>query len=172
MAQIIRFPVKTQAASSGYDNLSRLIAVAATKEVLNFYVESIEQMKESGNLLDGEVQKLTELGREKRLEMEKPNPVEKESVENPGVYCYTPEMGQKKPDCQMEASRGYYGGHWYIDTPLEIKGRGITFLKKYADKDFCVPGNYRVGWNEYRVTNRAFEKLQEQYTISQELFLD
>lgn len=42
MAQIIRFPVKTQAASSGYDNLSRLIAVAATKEVLNFYVESIE----------------------------------------------------------------------------------------------------------------------------------
>lgn len=54
MAQIIRFPVKAQAASSGYDNLSRLIAVAATKEVLNFYVESIEQLEKSGKLLDGE----------------------------------------------------------------------------------------------------------------------
>lgn len=85
MAQIIQFPVKTQAASNGYDNLSRLIAVAATKEVLNFYVESIEQLEKSGKLLDGEAQKLTEQGRKKRLEMAKPDPVEKESVENPGV---------------------------------------------------------------------------------------
>ena len=77
MAQIIRFPVKAQAASSGYDNLSRLIAVAATKEVLNFYVESIEQLEKSGKLLDGEAQKLTEQGREKRLEMAKPYPIEK-----------------------------------------------------------------------------------------------
>lgn len=90
----------------------------------------------------------------------------------PGVYQYTPEMGGAKPDCQMEASRGYYGGHWFIDTPLEIKGRGITFLKKYTDKDFCTPGHYRVGWNEYRVTNKAFDKLKEQYTISQEVCLD
>lgn len=172
MAQIIQFPVKEKQVSNGYDNLSRLIAVAATKEVLNFYIESMEQMEESGNLLDGEAQKLTEQGREKRLEMAKPDPVEKEPVENPGVYCYTPEMGQKKPDCQMEASRGYYGGHWYIDTPLEIKGRGITFLKKYADKDFCVPGNYRVGWNEYRVTDRAFGILKTKYSISQECLLD
>ena len=69
MAQIIRFPVKAQAVSSGYDNLSRLIAVAATKEVLNFYVESIEQLEKSGKLLDSEAQKLTEQGREKRLEI-------------------------------------------------------------------------------------------------------
>ena len=81
-------------------------------------------------------------------------------------------MGGAKPDCQMEASRGYYGGHWFIDTPLEIKGRGITFLKKYTDKDFCTLGHYRVGWNEYRVTNKAFDKLKEQYTISQEVCLD
>ena len=49
MAQIIQFPVKTQAVSNGYDNLSRLIAVAATKEVLNFYIESIEQLEKTGN---------------------------------------------------------------------------------------------------------------------------
>lgn len=136
MAQIIRFPVKAQAASSGYDNLSRLIAVAATKEVLNFYVESIEQLEKSGKLLDGEAQKLTEQGREKRLEMAKPDPIEKEVAEAPGVYRYTPEMGGQKPECQMEASRGYYGKHWFIDTPLELKGRGIELIKKYQEKDF------------------------------------
>lgn len=172
MAQIIQFPVKTQAVSNGYDNLSRLIAVAATKKVLNFYVESIEQLEKSGKLLDGEAQKLTEQGREKRLEMAKPDPVEKEPVENPGVYCYTPEMGQKKPDCQMEASRGYYGKHWFIDTPLEIKGRGIEFVKKYQEKDFCNPEDHRAGWNEYRVTNRAFEILKTKYSISQKCLLD
>ena len=32
MAQIIRFPVKAQAASSGYDNLSRLIAVGEIRK--------------------------------------------------------------------------------------------------------------------------------------------
>ena len=171
MAQIIQFPVKTQEVSNGYDNLSRLIAVAATKDVLNFYIESIEHLEKSGNLLDGEAQKLTEQGREKRLEMAKPDPIEKEIVEAPGVYRYTPEMGGQKPDCQMEASKGYYGKHWFIDTPLELKGRGIEFIKKYQEKDFCSK-DHRAGWNEYRVTNRAFEKLQEQYTISQELFLD
>lgn len=171
MAQIIRFPVKAQAASSGYDNLSRLIAVAAAKEVLNFYVESIEQLEKSGKLLDGEAQKLTEQGREKRLEMAKPDPIEKEVAEAPGVYCYTPEMGGQKPECQMEASRGYYGKHWFIDTPLELKGRGIELIKKYQEKDFCSK-DHRVGWNEYRVTNRAFEKLKEKYSISQECLLD
>lgn len=171
MAQIIQFPVKTQEVSNSYDNLRRLIAAAVTKEGLDFYVESIEQLKKTGKLLDGEAQKLTEQGREKRLELAKPDPIEKEVAEASGVYCYTPEMGGQKPDCQMEASRGYYGKHWFIDTPLELKGRGIEFIKKYQEKDFCSKDR-RVGWNEYRVTNRAFEKLQEQYTISQELFLD
>lgn len=172
MAQIIQFPVKEQAVSNGYDNLSRLIAIAATGDVLNVYIETIEQLEKAGNLLDGEAQKLTEQGREKRLELAGPNSVKKETVEAPGVYCYTPEMGGRKPECQMEASRGYYGKHWFIDTPLEIKGRGIEFVKKYQEKDFCSPGNYRVGWNEYRVTNRAFDKLKEKYSISQECLLD
>ena len=51
------------------------------------------------------------------------------------------------------------------------KDNTIELIKKYQEKDFCSK-DHRVGWNEYRVTNRAFEKLQEQYTISQELFLD
>ena len=95
--------------------------------------------------------------------MAKPDPIEKEVAEAPGVYCYTPEMGGQKPECQMEASRGYYGKHWFIDTPLELKGRGIELIKKYQEKDFCSK-DHRVGWNEYRVTDRAFEKLKEKYS--------
>lgn len=48
MAQIIQFPVKTQEVSNSYDNLRRLIAAAVTKEGLDFYVESIEQLKKNG----------------------------------------------------------------------------------------------------------------------------
>ena len=166
MAQIIQFPVKEQVVSNGYHNLSRLISGADTTEALNWYIESMERLEKAGNLLDGEAQKLEEQGKKKRLEMSAADP-----VEVPGVYCYTPEMGGQKPDCQMEASRGYYGKHWFIDTPLELKGRGIELIKKYQEKDFCSK-DHRVGWNEYRVTNRAFEKLKEKYSISQECLLD
>lgn len=166
MAQIIQFPVKEQVVSNGYNNLSRLISGAETTEALNWYIESMERLEKAGNLLDGEAQKLEEQGKKKRLEMSAADPVEVS-----GVYCYTPEMGGQKPDCQMEASRGYYGKHWFIDTPLELKGRGIELIKKYQEKDFCSK-DHRVGWNEYRVTNRAFEKLKEKYSISQECLLD
>lgn len=168
MAKIIRFPVKS---SNGYKNFSELIQITTSKAALNFYIECIETAEKQGHFLEGEAEKLMEQGKKKRLEMARPEQTKEEATQ-PGVYCYTPEMGQQKPDCQMEASRGYYGKHWFIDTPLEIKGRGITFMKKYQEKDFCNPGNHRVGWNEYRVTEKAFEKLKEQYTISQEICLD
>ena len=172
MAQIIQFPTKEAMASNGYSNLSGLIAIATSNEAVESYISVADLMQKVGYLHDGDLEKLTEQAREKRLEMAKPELAEKEAVEAPGVYRYTPEMGGQKPDCQMEASRGYYGKHWYIDTPLEIKGRGIEFVKKYQEKDFCKPGNYRVGWNSYRVTNRAFEKLKEKYSISLECLLD
>ena len=105
MAKIIRFPVREQE-SVAYGNYTQLIEAALSKETLNFYMECIE-----------ESEKLLEQDRKRRLEMAKPVQTEKEVAESPGVYCYTPEMGQRKPDCQMEASRGYYGKHWYIDTP-------------------------------------------------------
>ena len=66
MAHIIQFPVKQQNVSNGYDNLARLIAVAATTDIINFYMESIEELKKNGALMDGEAEKLTEQGRAKR----------------------------------------------------------------------------------------------------------
>ena len=169
MGKVIQFPVRE---SNGYSNLSRLFSVANSVESVNFYLETLEQLKKDGYLLPGEYEKLKDRGRSKRLELAKPEPVAAKHPEKPGTYLYTSEMGQEKPVCQMEASRGYYGGHMYIDTPLEIKGRGIAFVKRYSEKDFVNPNNHKVGWNHYRVTNRAFEKLKQQYTISMECLLD
>lgn len=169
MGKVIQFPVRE---SNGYSNLTRLIGVANSIEILNVYIETLEQLEKDGYLLPGEYDKLKEQGRSKRLELAQPESVAAVQPEQPGTYIYTPEMGQEKPVCQMEASRGYYGKHMYIDTPLELKGRGITFLKKYESKELTASGQYKVGWNEYQVTNRAFEKLKEQYTISMECLLD
>ena len=90
----------------------------------------------------------------------------------PGTHVYWPEMGDRKPECKIEASLSYYGKHYFLDTPLELKGRGITFIKKYERKDLTASGQYKVGWNEYQVTKRAFDLLKQQYSISMEALLD
>lgn len=90
----------------------------------------------------------------------------------PGTHLYWPEMGDRKPDCKIEASLGYYGRHFFIDTPLELKGRGIEFLEKWDSKQLTASGQYKAGWNHYRVTERAFELLKKQYPISMEALLD
>ncbi len=82
-----------------------------------------------------------------------------------GVHSHTPEMGQRKVHCQMEARLGHYGNHYFVYTPLELKGRGITYL------DTLVMGR-RNGWHSYRVTENAFSKLTETYSVSMELLLD
>lgn len=168
-ATIIQFP---QSHSNAFSNLSGLIELASDNLVVEEYAELAELYCKEGHFKPGEVEQLQEQIRKKRLNNAKPEKKPAIIPNGSGVYCYTPEMGEQKPDCQVEASRGYYGKHWFVDTPLELKGRGITFLKKYEGKDLTTPGSYKVGWNEYQVTNRAFEKLKEQYTISQELFLD
>lgn len=170
-AQIINFPGKVQQ-SNGYDNLARLIAVADTTESLNFYMECIGELESKGFLLDGESKKLMEQGREKRINISTPAKQDPEEVIESGVYSYTPEVGQQKPNCQMEASLSYYGKHYFVDTPIELKGRGITLVKQYTEKDFVDQNNYRVGWYEYQVTKLAFEKLKEKYSISIERNLD
>lgn len=89
-----------------------------------------------------------------------------------GVHSFTPEMGQRKPNCQMEMSIGHYG-NYYIKTPLELKGRGIKFLETFTASQLVGGASSRlVGWNKYKVTDRAFEKLEQQYSISNESNLD
>lgn len=59
-----------------------------------------------------------------------------------GLHCYTPEMGQRKPEVKMEA-------HWIDGCQKKVEN-----------------------WRSYRVTKAAFEKLKSQYPISMECCLD
>ena len=168
-ATIIQFP---QAQSNAFLNLTRLIALASDNQAVEQYAEVMAVCHEDNMFYSGEVEKLQEQIRERRLENVRPKERPAVVPEKPGLYCYTPEMGEKKPECQIEAHRSFYGDHHYIDTKLSLKGRGIKHNRVLEEKHLSKSAQYKVGWNEYIVTERAFEKLQEQYTISQELLLD
>lgn len=167
MCKILNFPVQD---SNGYKNLLTFFEMCDTVKSCNFYLESAEYLFEKGNITQRELYTLRRVGRKKRLALAAPAPQEPQEATGPGVYCYTPEMGQKRPECQMEASIGHYGRHYFIDTPLQLKGRGITFLKQYKPGDLRT--SRKDGWNVYQVTSLAYEKLQKQYTISVERCLD
>lgn len=97
----------------------------------------------------------------------------KNKIANIGLNIYNPEMGQKKPISQIEATMAYSSQHWYLDTPLTLKGRGIKFIKKYtADELVGGETNRKLGWNSYKATYAAFEKLKTQYAIGKEALFD
>lgn len=169
MVAIIQFP---QRESNSYRNLTRLIDLADNTAALGFYAEALVVGIEEGNFLPGEQEKLTEQIRSKRLDLTRPETRPAVKADKPGLYLYCPEMGERRPDCQIVAQRSYYGKHFHIRTPLSLKGRGITFDGVKEEKNLTVSGKFMAGWNEYTVTERAFEKLQEKYSISQESLLD
>ena len=157
MATIINFPVKN---TKGYENLVQLFAVCGSVESCDFYLGAAEYMGKQGQIKENELLPLRRIGRMKRQELA--NPIKKpEIAKKPGVYNYTPEMGEQKPEgVQIEARSSYYGNHWFLYTELELKGRGITLIETKNDI------------NKYKVTNRAFDLLKEKYCISQECILD
>lgn len=160
MCKIIQFPTK-RVESNGYFNLKALFEICDNVESCNFYLESVEGLYGSGHITEKEMHTLRRIGRNKRLELA--NPKQKPiRAEEPGTYLYTPEMSQEKPEgCQIEAGLCYYGKHYWLRTPLELKGRGIR-----EDEPT------RNGLRSYTVTIRAFEKLKSQYIISMENHLD
>lgn len=166
MCKIIQFPItKIETAqpqhSKGYDNLARLFEVCGDVETCNFYLGAAEELYSGGHITETEFYTLRRMGRQKRLKLATPAQ-ETKRAEAAGTYVYTPEMGEQKPQgCQMEAGLNYYGGHYWIKTDLELKGRGIR-----------EEASARDGRRYYTVTKRAFEKLGKQYAISYESHLD
>lgn len=169
MAQIIEFP---KFESNGYKNLLMLIELTNDTDVLNFYAETLDIMVECEYITPAECEMLSEQIRKKRLEISRP--VQKPAVEasDPGLYVYCPEMGEGKPACQIEAERSYYGRHYYLRTPLELRGKGIRLNRTLEEKNLKAADKYKAGWLEYLVTERAFDRLLDQYTISMESLLD
>ena len=160
MAKIITFPVKH---SNGYLNIMNLIQIAERPVHVSQYLEIADKMEQDGKLLDGEYQEILEFGRKTRIERASAHRTKRE-VNGAGAYMYTPEMGQEKPDCQIEAQRSHWNGHMLIWTNLELKGRGIQ-------TNGTATRNGKVV-NEYYVTDRAYNKLKESYSISLESNLD
>lgn len=158
MCKIIEFKPRE---SNGYLNLKALFDICDNIESCNFYLESVEELYNSGHITEKEMYTLRRIGRQKRISLAntKPEPIK---AEEPGTYLYTPEMGQEKPEeCEMVAGLCYYGNHYWIRTPLELKGRGITKDEQSRD-----------GLNNYTVTKLAYSKLEKQYKIAYESNLD
>ena len=78
------------------------------------------------------------------------------------LNSYYPEMGEKKPEgTQIEAQLGHYGKHYYLWTPLTLTGRGVELLGTETQAD-----HRRAGWNNYKVTLNAMEKISKQHKTS------
>jgi len=90
------------------------------------------------------------------------------------THFYYSEMDEPRPECvQIDARSAHYGQHWFLTTPLELKGRGIVFRGKIEPGQVCGPrAAWLVGQNQYKVTNRAFDLLKEKFEIGVELLLD
>lgn len=157
-AMIIEFKPRE---STAFTNMKGFFEICDKVETCNFYLETVETLAANGDITEREMYTLRRIGRQKRIELAHPVKKEAETVTAPGTYFYTPEMGQTKPDCQIEAQLSYGGRHYFLRTRLTLKGRGIT-LSSTDDK----------GFNWYRATDRAYELLKTQYTISYESCLD
>lgn len=89
----------------------------------------------------------------------------------PGLRSYYPEMGEIRPFALIEARLGHYGQHWFLKTPLTLKGRGIKHIGVLTAERLTPQAQKKAGWNEYKVTEAAFEKLCQQYPVSSESLL-
>lgn len=157
-ATIIEFKPKE---STAFANMKQFFEVCTNIDTCNFYLDTVETLAANNDITEREMYTLRRIGRTKRIELAHPVKKEAEPVTTPGTYLYTPEMGQTKPDCQIEASLSYYGKHYHLKTRLDLKGRGITLNETRQNG---------VKW--YTVTRRAYDLLEKQYTISYESCLD
>ena len=139
MCKIIEFKPRQR---NGYLNLKELFEICNNVKSCDFYLGLVEYLYNGDHITEKEMYGLRRIGRTKRLSLVDPKSIK---AEEPGTYLYTPEMGEQKPDgCEMEAGLCHGGDHYWIRTPLELKGRGIR-------KDEPA----RDGLNNYTVTELA-----------------
>lgn len=70
MCKIIQFPKRAE--SNGFKNLKALFEICNSVESCNFYLESAEQLFESGSITENELLALRRIGRQKRLSLANP----------------------------------------------------------------------------------------------------
>jgi len=87
------------------------------------------------------------------------------------IIGYRSEMGEARPAGDIEARLGHYGKHWYVQTALGLKGRGIQHIQTLTSEMLTLVGQRKAGWNEYKITESAMDKLQTQYAVTVEIML-
>lgn len=87
------------------------------------------------------------------------------------LLSYYPEMNEAKPAVEIEARPSYYVKHWFLRTTLTLKGRGIANLGPIKASELTPKGQRLVGWNQYKVTEKAFETLCKKYNVVTESLL-
>jgi hypothetical protein len=88
-----------------------------------------------------------------------------------GLLGYYPEMREAKPVAELEASLSHYGRHYFVKTRLELRGVGIKFLKTLTAADLVPQAQAKVGTHEYKVTEKAFEKLLKAHGVAYQMLL-
>lgn len=89
------------------------------------------------------------------------------------IIGYYPEMGEKKPEnAQGNVQLAHYGRHYFVETPLELSGRGIENLGVLRADELTPQGQYKAGWHRYLVTLLAMKKLAERYNFASQYLLD
>lgn len=88
------------------------------------------------------------------------------------LTSYHPEMNEAKPaNTQIDAHISHYGHHWFLRTPLVLKGRGIVHTGTETAGTLTPAAQHKVGWHTYKVTEKAFETLCIQYEVTTECLL-
>lgn len=92
MCKIIPFPVQE---STGFINLKQFFEVSGTVKTTEFYLGTAEELARQNKITQSELLTLRRIGRQKLKTLESQTAA---PVAVPGLYMYTPEMGQEKPE--------------------------------------------------------------------------
>ena len=88
------------------------------------------------------------------------------------LTSYCPEMNEARPEeTQIDASMSHYGRHWYLRTPLTLKGRGIVHLGAESAESLTPQAQHKAGWNKYKVTSAAFDAICKKFNVATESLL-
>lgn len=90
-----------------------------------------------------------------------------------GLDFFHPEMGETRAaDAVIDASLSHDGKHYYLTTSLVLTGRGVVMLKTLTANDLVPQARHKIGWHDYKVTEKAFDAICKQYKVSYEMLLD
>jgi hypothetical protein len=88
------------------------------------------------------------------------------------MHGYYSEMNESRPaDAVIDAHLSHYGKHYFIKTPLVLKGRGIEYRGTLKAEELTPMAQHKTGWHEYIVTLKAMERLEKEHKVAIEMLL-